>query len=77
MSNGPVAAVDLQHSESQVLAAASRLFAARIAAGQVDEGSEETVMEHCIQTAIRMAMRVDRLLQSDDEAVGLGARASF
>ncbi len=42
MSNGPVAAVDLQHSESQVLAA-----------------------------------RVDRLLQSDDEAVGLGSRASF
>ncbi len=31
-------------------------------------------MEHCIQSAIRMALRVDRLLQSDDEAIGLGSR---
>ncbi len=74
MSNGLIAVVGLQQSEAAVLAAASRLFAAHIGAGRVTDDSEASVMEHCIRSAIRMALRVDRLLQSDDEAIGLGSR---
>jgi hypothetical protein len=74
MPNGPIAAVELQPSEAHVLAAASRLFAAHISAGHVSRESEESIMEHCIKTAIRMALRIDRLLQSEDETLGLGAR---
>ena len=76
MSNGLITVVGLQQSEAAVLAAASRLFAAHIAAGRVTDDSEASVMEHCIQSAIRMALRVDRLLQSDDEAIGLGSRVA-
>lgn len=74
MSNGPIAALSLQESEAHLLAAASRFFAARIAAGQVSDDGEDAVMEQCILLAIHMATRVDRLVQSDDEAIGLGAR---
>ena len=74
MSNGPIAALELQRSEAEVFAAASGLYAACIAAGQVTQDSQASVMEHGIRTAIAMAVRVDRLLQSDDESLGLGAR---
>ncbi len=76
MSKGPIASVDLQPSEAQVFAAASRFFAARIATGAVTADSEPAVMDQCIRSAIRMAVRVDRLVQSDDEAMGLGAHGS-
>ncbi len=75
MSNGPIAAIELQQSEAAVLAVASRFFAAYISSGRVDEESEDETMERCIMTALRMALRVDRLLQSDDEHTGLGLRS--
>lgn len=74
MSTGPIAALVLQPSEAAVFAAASRFFAAYIAAGQVTQDSEAATMEYCIRSAIKMALRVDRLLQSDGESVGLGKR---
>ena len=73
MSTEPIA-LKLQSSEAAVFAAASRFYAAYIAAGQVTQDSEATTMEYCIHSAIKMALRVDRLLQSDDESVGLGRR---
>ena len=74
VSHGPIAAVELQESEAAVLANAGRLFAAHIAAGKVSPENEDAVMEHCIQKAIAMALRVDRLLQSDGEATSLRRR---
>ncbi len=76
MSNGPIASIELQQSEAAVLAVASRFFAAYISSGKIDEASQDEMMERCIMTALRMALRVDRLLQSDDEHVGLGPRSS-
>jgi hypothetical protein len=73
MSTEPIA-LKLQSSEAAVFAAASRFYAAYIAAGQVTQDSEEATMEYCIHSAIKMALRVDRLVQSDDESVGLGRR---
>jgi hypothetical protein len=76
MSKEPIAALTLQPSETAVLAAASRFYAAYIAAGQVTQDTEASTMEYCVHSAIKMALRVDRLLQSDDESVGLGRRDS-
>jgi hypothetical protein len=75
MSNGPIAALELQPSEAHVLAAASRLLAAHVAAGRLTNETLEATMEQCVRQAIHMAIRIDRILQSDDEAVGLGARS--
>ncbi len=77
MSNGPIAAIELQQSEAAVLAVASRFFAAYISSGKIDAAAQDETMEHCIMTALRMALRVDRLLQSDDEHTGLGLRSSI
>lgn len=74
MSAGPIAALELQASEAAVFAAASRFYAAYIAAGQVTQDSEASTMEYCIHSAIKMALLVDRLIQSDGESVGLGRR---
>lgn len=76
MSNGPIASIELQQSEAAVLAVASRFFAAYISSGKIDAAAQDETMEHCIMAALRMALRVDRRLQSDDEHVGLGPRSS-
>ena len=57
----------LEKSEGEVFAAASRIYSAHIASGQVSPENAESVMEHCIQSAIVMAKRVDRLVKSDGE----------
>jgi hypothetical protein len=74
MTRGPLAALDLQPSEAQVVAAASRLLAAHIASGRVSDESLEVVLEECVRLAVQIAVRVDRHLQSDDEPTGLGKR---
>jgi hypothetical protein len=75
MSRGPIAALELQPSEAAVLAAASRLLAARLGAGIVSVDASDDELDRCVRLAIRLAVRVDRLLQSDTEATGLGERA--
>ncbi|MFT4588131.1 MAG: hypothetical protein ACI9VS_001573 [Candidatus Binatia bacterium] len=57
----------LEKSEADVLAAASRIYAAHIVSGQVPPENAESIMEHSIQSAIAMASRVDRLVKSDGE----------
>jgi hypothetical protein len=74
MSQEPIAALELQPSESAVLAAASRLLAARVGAGGMAVDPSDDEIDRCVRLAIRLAVRVDRLLQSDGEATGLGAR---
>jgi hypothetical protein len=76
MSNEPIAAIGLQPSEVQLLAAASRIDSAHVASGQLPQDSEASTMESRIHLAIKMALRIDQLLQSHDEALGLGFRNS-
>ena len=73
MSNGPIASLDLQESEAHVVEAASRLYAAQIAAGNVTNDNAEEVIEACARHAIALAIRVDRLLQTEGEHTGEGS----
>jgi len=57
----------LQWSESVIIAAASRIFAAYIAKGRVTDSNEEEMILKAIQTAIRMADKTDAMVKSDDE----------
>jgi hypothetical protein len=61
------AVLRLQPSEAAVLAGASRLYAARLAAGEVNDASRQQILDQCVQDAIELARRVDRAVQSDDE----------
>lgn len=67
MSRSPSAFLELQPSETAVFHAASRIYAAHVAAGRVDEGNEGEVMKRCIRVAIRLALLTDKTVQSDDE----------
>ena len=62
----PVAHLQLQPSETAVLHAASRIFAALVPTC-TDEADVEERMQRSIRLAIRMAHLTDRILQSDTE----------
>ncbi len=74
MSEGPIAGLELQPSEAAVLAVAGRLLAVRVGAGGLVADPSDEEIDRCVRLAIRLAVRVDRLLQSDAEATGLGRR---
>jgi hypothetical protein len=57
----------LQWSESVILSAASRIFAAYITAGKMWADNEDEMMLKAIQTAIKMSDKVDAMVKSDDE----------
>jgi hypothetical protein len=59
--------LELQHSETAVLHAASRIYAALIRNGTVTPDNEEEIMEKSIRDAIKMACATDYLVKSDDE----------
>ena len=59
--------VNLQHSESQVYAAASRIFAGMVASNAVTAQNEAAQIEKSIDLALRMAQRVDTRVQSAEE----------
>ncbi len=61
------AVIRLQPSEAAVLAGASRIYAARLAAGQVSDDSRQEILDQCVRDAVELARRVDRAVQSDDE----------
>lgn len=62
----------LYDSERAVLRGACEIYAGYLTAGLVKPGedSERELMERAIQTAISMARRVDKLIQSDSEMPG-------
>lgn len=68
MSEAAVASLKLQPSETAVLHAASRIFAAWIAAGKVTPENQGQVLEESIGAAIQMAKSADDRIFSDDEA---------
>lgn len=59
---------ELQPSEAHLLAAASRIFAAHVAAGRVGEADEGAWILRSIQSALRLARTIEEAVQSDDEA---------
>ena len=63
----------LLESEKAVFRAACDIYAGYVAAGMVEIQSdkEKELMERAIVTAISMAKRVDKLVQSDSEMPGL------
>ena len=57
----------LQHSEGIVVHAASRIYAAYIAAGQVTNGNEDQWISRSIEEALQLAVQTDDRIESDDE----------
>jgi hypothetical protein len=57
----------LQPSETAVLHAASRIFAGYVAAGQVTEENEKDFSDRAVRLATRMALVIEKYVQSDDE----------
>ncbi len=64
--------IKLQHSESVVVHAASRIYAAYIAAGKVSENSEDEWMKRAIREAVKIAVATDSAVVSDDEVDSTG-----
>lgn len=59
--------VVLQPSEQALLAAASRIYAARIAAGLCTAANEKEEMKYAIGRAIQMANIIDAAVRSENE----------
>ena len=57
----------LQHSESVLVHASTRIYAAYIASGRVPEGEESSWMKRSIREAILIARATDDAVVSDDE----------
>lgn len=66
----------LEKSETAVVHAASRIYAAYVASGALADHSEDEILQKSVRIAIRMALFTDNLVQSDDEqmlgVLGLG-----
>lgn len=59
--------LSLEPSETAVLHAASRIFAGYVAAGAVNEGNEKDFSDRAVRLAARMAIVIERYIQSDNE----------
>lgn len=57
----------LQPSETAVLHAASRIFAGFAANGQVTDANEKELSDRAVRLATRMALVIEKYVQSDDE----------
>jgi len=69
----PIAALALQGSEIEVMHAASRLFAALIAAGRLDETNQDQLIETSVRLAVELARQADLAIQSDGEPTSRSA----
>jgi len=63
----PIAALKLEGSEKEVMHAASRIFAAFIAAGHLDETNQDQLIETSVRVAVEVARQTDLAIQSDGE----------
>lgn len=64
---GRKASLKLQPSETAVLHAASRLYAAYISTGRVEVGQEAAYIKRAIEEAHYMAKLTDQMVVSDEE----------
>ncbi len=65
--------LNLQESEAVAVHAASRIFAAYIVSGQVNDGNQEEMMLKSIQIAIKMTQTTDKLVVDEGERSGRSA----
>jgi hypothetical protein len=70
----PVAALALQHSETVVVHAASRILSALIAAGRLTESNSAELIRSSVRMALDLALEADRIIESDDESGGIPGR---
>jgi hypothetical protein len=73
----PIAALSLQGSETEVMHAASRIFAAFVAAGRLGEDNQDALVETSVRVAVELARQADLAIQSDGESTtrsALGGR---
>jgi hypothetical protein len=59
--------LSLQPSETAVLHAASRIFAAFIAHGDVTDANQHELSNRAVMLAVRMALVIEKYVQSDNE----------
>jgi hypothetical protein len=59
--------LSLQPSEIAVLGAAAQIFSAYVVSGHVTGGNESDMMDRSLAEAIKMARRLEELVQSDSE----------
>lgn len=59
--------LSLEPSETAVLHAASRIFAAFITSGAVSQANENELSDRAVQLATRMALVIEKYIQSDRE----------
>ncbi len=59
--------LSLQPSEQAVLAAASRIFAGFVANGAVTEDNQNDLSDRSVRLATRMALVIEKYVQSDNE----------
>lgn len=64
----PIAALSFQGAEVEVVHAASRIFAAFIAAGHLDETNQDQLIETSVRVAVELARQADLAIQSDGES---------
>jgi hypothetical protein len=60
--------IKLQYSESVVSNMASRILSAFIASGQLSENNEDELMNRSLEMAIKLAIKADRMIDSDEES---------
>jgi len=57
----------LQSSEKAVLQASAHIFGSYIIANKVTEANEEELLNKSVELGIKMALKTDQLISSDDE----------
>ena len=68
-----ISALTLQGSETEVMHAASRIFAALITAGRLGEINQDELIEFSVRAAVELARQADVAIQSEGEALGMSA----
>ena len=59
--------LSLQPSEIAVFSAGAQIFSAYIASGHVTGGNESDMMDRSLSEALKMAKRLEEMVQSDSE----------
>lgn len=59
--------LNLHPSEGVACQMASRILAAFISSGQLSQANEDELVERSAQLAIKLAIKIDRMVESDNE----------
>ena len=65
----PIAALALEPNEMAVLQAASRIFAALVGAGRLDDENGDELVELSVRMAVALARESDRAVESEGEVL--------